>query len=68
MSTVRVPLQVSESTKDKIKLASALLGITQTEFVDEAVREFLTRKMDDIVRGFDSAVRELKEDEVLSRV
>jgi hypothetical protein len=68
MSTVRVPLQVSESTKDKIKLASALLGITQTEFVDEAVREFLNRKMDDIVRGFDSAVRELKEDEVLSRV
>lgn len=55
MATVESPIKVSKATKEKVRLAAALLDLKQSEFVEAAVDEAIQRRADEFARGVQRA-------------
>ncbi len=51
MATAESPLKVSGSTKEKVRLAAAMLNIKQSHFVDMAVEEAIERRAAEFAEG-----------------
>lgn len=55
MATVESPIKVSKATKEKVRLAAALLDLKQSEFVEAAVDEAIKRRAREFARGVQHA-------------
>jgi predicted DNA-binding protein len=51
----QAPLKVGDETKERIRYLAALIGTTQADVVDRAVREYAVRHADLIEKGIDHA-------------
>ena len=51
MATVDAPIKVSQATKEKVRLAAALLDVKQSEFVEAAVNEAVERRASEFAAG-----------------
>ena len=45
------PIKVTDLTKERIRVAAGTAGITQAEFVDRAVNEYIERHSDELFEG-----------------
>lgn len=52
-------LKVSESTKEKVRLASALLDVQQSKFVEAAIDEAIERRAVEFAKGVKAAEKAL---------
>jgi len=55
------PVKVSESTKERIRIAAAVSGRSQTNILDAAVDEYITSHADDFAIGLKRAGESLFE-------
>jgi len=53
------PIKVSESTKEQLRLAAAILGCSQSELVSRAVSEYVDRHANELRAGIAGARRAL---------
>lgn len=53
------PVRVSNATRERLRLAAAIMGKTQQEIVDEAVEEYVVRHPEEWAKGLQAARKAL---------
>jgi hypothetical protein len=59
VATIDAPVKVSKETKEKIRLAAALLDLKQSDFVETAVNEAVERRASEFAAGVKRAEQAL---------